>query len=654
MSSNIPSIGRSSLDTAMPGSALPALTTGGAGDGIPPKERSIALARHALVKGLENYRASRPGNKGELDEEFIRGYNGKLLYPNLHQVLGETSLATLRRWRTMLDGSDDWTLLVRNYNREIVARLTPIEYKVFFGFLMSDNKISIGEAIRLTRFYLKQIGLPTSKSDMTFRREADDFKAKHYDIWVFMREGQKALKDKVEPYIKRDPSLLEVGDALVADGHRLNFQIINPFAGKPCRGVIVVYIDWKSFDLAGYEIMMNENTQVVASAMRNSIITLGKKPKVGYQDNGKAFKNRFFLGTASFEEAGFYGLFGRLGIIPIFAQPYNARAKIVERWFKEFSNTFERLFPSYIGSSIADKPAYMMRNEKFHKALHNDYVPTIDETVQFIEHWLSFHRSQECPHVKGKSIGDVFDGGRGPGVDLDELDDLMMDVKISTIKRNGITFLGADYYDDNLYGLREQVLIKYSLFDLSHIKVYAVNGEFICMASRVMSVHPLARVLGTAKDVAAVKHGIAQQRRLASQTVKLAKEYTKAGRSIELDWQKVTEITPRVVKQLEAQNAITSDTVERIPEEAVKDYAGDSPESTASPVIQGQSPCEVARLEPQTRPNFNTPIERYEWHLTHGVLTDEDAAWCVWFRTTDDFKMLMSYFQSQGKEGSGS
>lgn len=40
-------------------------------------------------------------------------------------------------------------------------------------------------------------------------------------MWIFSREGHKALKDKVEPYIVRDISVLEVGQVLIADGHRL-------------------------------------------------------------------------------------------------------------------------------------------------------------------------------------------------------------------------------------------------------------------------------------------------------------------------------------------------------------------------------------------------------------------------------------------------
>lgn len=610
-------------------------------DGISEKARQTALCRHALVVALDSYRGARSQQSAaHADKEFLAGYNAGLTYKNIHAVLGEVSRPTIYRWKQLLDGTHDWTRLAPQYNRPQAPRLNPVEERVYLGFLLSPNKISIGTATRLTKLLLRNRGLESTKSDMTFRRYAEDFTAKNYDTWILMREGQKALKDKVAPYIKRDPSVLSVGDVLVADGHRLNFNIVNPFTGKPCRGTIIAYIDWKSKDLAGYDIAINGNTQVVASAMRNSIVSLGRIPKVGYQDNGKEFKNRFFLGSASFEEEGFGGLFGRLGIIPVFAAPYNARAKIIERWFREFSNSFERLIPSYTGASIDDKPAYMMRNEKFHKALHNEYVPTIGEVVQLLDFWLEFHRSQECPHEKGKSIGQVFQEGKGPGVDTSLLDDLMMDEKITRIDRNGIRFLGQDYYDDNLYGLKEQVMIRYSLFDLSYVKVYAQSGEFICTADRVMAVHPMARVLGTPKDVEAVKRGISLQRRAEKKTMQGARELVHLRNAAQVDWQKVAEISPRMIDRMIEQEIELPAAEVSIPEECIPPSVIPAcPESRA----------EIVRLEPQTRPHFENGIERYQWHLDFGVFTEEDAAWCQWFRTTNDFKMLFSY-EKEGRE----
>ena len=40
--------------------------------------------------------------------------------------------------------------------------------------------------------------------------------------------------------------------------------------------------------------MLEENTQCIASALRNSIINLDMIPKVVYQDNGRAFRAKYF------------------------------------------------------------------------------------------------------------------------------------------------------------------------------------------------------------------------------------------------------------------------------------------------------------------------------------------------------------------------
>lgn len=76
--------------------------------------------------------------------------------------------------------------------------------------------------------------------------------------------------------------------------------------------------------------MLEENTQGIASALRNSIMNLQKYPKYLYQDNGKAFKSKYFNDSEEFN-----GLFVSLGIIPIYALPYNAEAKTIERFFRE-------------------------------------------------------------------------------------------------------------------------------------------------------------------------------------------------------------------------------------------------------------------------------------------------------------------------------
>ena len=105
--------------------------------------------------------------------------------------------------------------------------------------------------------------------------------------------------------------------------------------------------------------MLEENTQNIANALRNAILNMDKVPEYVYQDNGRAFKSKFFNGDSKFEELGFTGVYQKLGITPVYATPYNARAKVIERFFLDFQESFEKLMPSYIGTSIDNKPAYM-------------------------------------------------------------------------------------------------------------------------------------------------------------------------------------------------------------------------------------------------------------------------------------------------------
>ncbi len=80
----------------------------------------------------------------------------------------------------------------------------------------------------------------------------------------------------------------------------------------------------------------------------------------------KHLKQKYFQHT-DFDEAGFNGVYSNLGIKSVFAKPYNASAKVIERFFLEFQEEFEKMMISYIGTSIEDKPAWLKRGEKLHK-----------------------------------------------------------------------------------------------------------------------------------------------------------------------------------------------------------------------------------------------------------------------------------------------
>ncbi len=358
--------------------------------------------------------------------------------------------------------------------------------------------------------------------------------------------------------------------------------------------------------------MLEENTQCIASALRNSIINLGKIPQFCYMDNGKAFRSNYFLNSD-----GITGLFTQLGIQPVFAKAYNAKAKAIERFFKEVQEDFERLLPSFVGANINNRPAHLKRNEKFHKEHHVDFIPTIEQTIELMHKWLEYYNNEPCPRVKNKTIGEVFSEGRGSGVDIDRLNDLMMVQAIKKIGRNGVRFLNADYYDEILYGLRDRVIVKYSLFDLSEIKVYTTKGKFLCNAKRIEKVHPLANYKGNAKDVEELKQRLKQQKQLEKNTEKLLLQETR----------REVAMLPMIENK---------DLFEDKKQEFIEQ--GYELEVVKNPIMINGKPI------------FKSDIEKFEWISEQENLSEIDKKWLENYIKTDEYHAIYEHTNLR-KEG---
>ena len=581
-----------------------------------------ALARVDIVTALFNLR-TKYQTKKEADEIFLDLYNSGMYLPQIYKFVGSISIGTLHRWVKAYENYGTNGLLPQrrtSQQNEYNTILNNEMKQVFLKYLLHPNQFSIGKAINLTKHVLEKRGYEDIPCNLTFRRFAEHFKKTNYSKWVLMREGEKAYHDKVEAYIERDISKLEVGDVLIADGHVLNFQVINPFTGKPTRATLVGFLDWKSTALVGYEIMMTENTQCIASALRNAILNLGLIPKVVYQDNGKAFKAKYFQHT-DFDEAGFNGVYSNLGIKSVFAKPYNARAKVIERFFLEFQEEFEKMMPSYIGTSIEDKPAWLKRGEKLHKQMHQkttkNYIPTVQEVIKYIDCWIDYHNSKPCPNNNQMTIKECLNSVQKQNIDKDILNDLMMKTETRTINRHGITFLGLHYRSEVLLDLRETVFIRYSLFDLSKIYVYSMKGEFLCVARQVEKVHPMANHLGTVKDMEEFKQKIQKQKRQFNKAKKEFLKYypTEDVEVLEIEREPVVEIA-------------------QIPEEKPKREKKKTP-----------------REQQMNRPFFNSDYEKFEWLMSNGTTNQEDRKWLVNYMKSDEYINLYADCEQRAENG---
>ena len=592
--------------------ALVSLNNNKQAEFVSDKTKMTANYRANIVVALQKLR-KKYSTKKEADTVFLDLYNSGLYLPKAYNFIGSISIGTLHRWVRAFEKHESTECLQPKYKwskqGEYNSILNDEMKNILLTLLLHPSKYNYGKAIKLTKEILIKRGYENLPSDISFKRFAEHFRKNNYAEWVLKREGMKAYHDKVEPYIERDISKIEVGDILVADGHVLNFQIINPFTGKPTRATLVGFLDWKSTALVGYEIMMTESTQCIASALRNAIINLGMIPKVVYQDNGKAFKSRFFQ-NVDFEEEGFNGVYANLNIHPVFAKPYNARAKVIERFFKEFQEEFEKMMPSYIGTSIENKPAWLKRGEllhqEWHKNLTNNHIPTLQETIKYINAWIEFHNKNICPNNRSKTIQEVLNEVPKQKINVQILDDLMMKTECRTINKHGITFLNMHYRSEAIIGIRDKVNIRYSLFDLSKIHVYSTKGGFLCIAHRVQKVHPMAKILGSVKDMEEYKQQYKKQQQLKN---KLIKQVKKTFQKEEIQLLDIPQ---------EEQEYVEENIVEKTKRERKL----------------------TPREQQMNRPIFNTDYEKYEWLMTNGCTNPEDRKWLTNYIRSDEYYNL--------------
>lgn len=562
----------------------------------------------ALIKFRRKYSI-----KKQADSDFLDLYNSGLYLPKAYKFIGSISLGTLHRWLRKYEKHESAECLQPNYKYskqgEYNSILNDEMKQILLTLLLHPSRYNYGKAIKLTKEILKKRGYEQLPCDLSFKRYAENFRKNNYAEWVLRREGMKAYHDKVEPYIERDISKIEVGDVIVADGHVLNFQVINPFTGRPTRATLVGFLDWKSTALVGYEIMMTESTQCIASALRNAIINLGLIPKVVYQDNGKAFKSRFFQ-NVDFEEDLFNGVYANLNIHSVFAKPYNARAKVIERFFREFQEELEKGMPSYIGTSIEDKPAWLKRGEKlhaeWHKKLTDNHIPTVSEASKYINSWIEFHNNQPCPNDRTKTIKECLNSVQKQNINVQRLDDLMMKTEGRTINKHGITFLNMHYRSEAILGIRDKVNIRYSLFDLSKVNVYSKKGEFLCVAHRVQKVHPMARVLGTVKDMEEYKYQYEKQQKIKN---RLVKQIKKTFPKEELQ---VLDIVPEPTLEIEQFE----------PEKTVREHKL------------------TPREKQMKKPMFDSDFEKYEWLMNNGCTNPEDRKWLADYIRSNEYNNL--------------
>ena len=507
---------------ACPASApLPALSSAVTTAIMDDRRRYKALARADLVRQYLAWQRKYGATRVQKNE-FIMAY-GAGAWPKLLEEVGPVSWQTLERWKLEQERAGSVLALAdkRGVTHKGKTMLTDEHKRVILGHILNPNGPNVNQCVREVqkKFKALEISIP---SEPTIRRFVRHYMEECFDEWTLFREGKKAWNDKCAISLLRDWNLVGVGDVVIADGHTLNFETLNPATGKPMRMTIVLFYDGASNCPLGWEIMPSENVDSISAAFRRTCIMLGKFPRVVYLDNGRAFRAKYFKGCADFEQAGFLGLYRDLGCSVIHAWPYHGQSKPIERFFGTFHD-MEVWMPSYTGNDIAHKPARMKRGEDLHRQLYDKLGGrplTLEETHAQVARWFVDYanRPQYRTHLHGRTPGEVFMEGRGAALssqDMQKLALFMMQKEVRTITKDGIRVNGRLYWHEKLYSRRHPVLVRYDEhFNPYSVFVYTLDGEPLCEATdrdhyRIASgLHPVARILGTAEQQEELRAGI--------------------------------------------------------------------------------------------------------------------------------------------------
>lgn len=499
---------------------------------LSPKELALCNAKYNLVKAYREYAET---NKAEMGlvaakKEFVQAVQDGYLCPDSYPVVGKLSFQTLERWNKELrDGGDKMDALAPLRVQKAGSSLTPAQQKLLIDQYCTPAAPGYSQCYRMACRIWRMQGVPLEEIPRlaTCRRFLQQWSDRHRHIVLMRRKGVKAVNDSCLPYLERDFSKIRFMDVLVSDGHVMNFTITHPKTGKPCRPTLVAWMDMRTQYILGFELMATENTLCVVSSFRHACLNAGRLmglegavlPRAVYMDNGRAFKNKNTVGKASLEDQT-AGLFERLkeyGLEQItFAKPYNASPKNIERAWRDFEEV-EKMAVSYVGRNIDSKPAYLSRNECWHKTEQAKAVaaggyPTLWGAYKIIEWFVEEYnnRVRTGEYLRGISPAqaakaDILEGGfDSRKVDRKVFDCMMMNSKTMRLTRNGFKLNGQWYYNPVFFTEvtnGQDYIVKYDILDCDRILVFREDGRFWCEAgpSLFQGVHPMAS-LGSEAD----------------------------------------------------------------------------------------------------------------------------------------------------------
>lgn len=424
-------------------------------------------------------------NKSEVDELFITKV--KLEHPELNI---STSIL-YRKFKALKNGDLEGLIDKRGKAKKGYTKIDEHVWQVFLSFLLDQAKHPLRKCYQYTQLYIQDTA-PELYEDIpaycTFTRHV---KADIPDaILTLGRDGDKAFDDRCAPYIRRTYDNMDSNDYWIGDNHTID--VIVGDGEKTFRLYLTAFMDARSGIMTCIYITDTPSSQASIYSLRRGIKKYGI-PKNVYLDNGREFLTFDFGGSGHRKKKKDEDKFApppileRLGINMVNALVRNAKAKIIERRFLDFKNSISRLFATYTGGNVVEKP------EILKVELKNGNIPDkeafIKEIEELIEYYLNYEEYNGAVAAdKGKRKIDVYQESLHTKITATEEQlNLMMlrSTRAQKVTRRGVSLkIGGtqlDYFNNELIMqmLNKKVYLRYDPDDLSSVRVYDLDDRFI-------------------------------------------------------------------------------------------------------------------------------------------------------------------------------
>lgn len=457
-----------------------------------------------IIKAWDEYCAKSKLQKVPATEKFVQLQ--KVANPELN-----ISKGILYRKKAALK-ADDLAGLIDNRGswKKGTSSIPDVAWECFLYFYLDEAQHPIQACIDYTEMWLRDkapeyLPLPDYSS---FYRKIQTSIPKPLEIMG--REGLKAFQDRCGTYIRRTYEGMESNDWWIADNHTLDVQTKDE-NGKLHRLYLTAFFDARSGIFTGCYVTNAPSSQATLIALRKGIMKYGI-PKNIYVDNGREFLTRDVGGLGHRQKNSTKNdfspppVFERLGIEMTNAIVRNAKAKIIERRFRDVKDRLSRLFPTYTGGNVVERP------ERLKKVIKNaDNIPTDFEFTKAVEDILEYYFNEQTysgavSGDSGKTRMQVFKENLNEMRTASEFDlnlMLMRSTRSQKVGRRGvhITVAGEqiDYFNDELKAIHfgKSVYCRYDPENMATVRVYDLNDNFLMT---VPADNDAVREYGASKD----------------------------------------------------------------------------------------------------------------------------------------------------------